>query len=243
MKSFQWAKVIVLFSCMAMPMLAQVATQPDSGGQAHAWEPGSAGQSTAGQTSATATMYPLDSFQDFSAVMIGSRAEPGDGTSHGHVYRLGNRMRMEEPGGRAYFVTDLNTGQTYGILETSCIRDDHPYIRAIPFHMAGKADATVMRAPAGKETVEGHSCQVEDITVSSPMLANPQKMRFWEAEDLEGFPIKIEFVLPGGHGPIIRYKNVVLGPQDPTLFIHPKSCQALPQEPTASPAHKKPPAQ
>jgi len=91
--------------------------------------------------------------------------------------------------------------------------------------------------------MDGHSCEIEDITVSSPVLANPQKMRFWEAEDLRGFPVKIEFVLPGGHGPIIRYKNVVLGPQDPTLFIHPKSCQSLPQGPTTSPHHKKSPGQ
>jgi hypothetical protein len=150
---------------------------------------------------------------------------------------------MEEPGRLAYFITDLNTGETYGILETGCIHDDHPYVRAIPFHLAGKADATVTRASAGKETVDGHSCQIEDVTVSSPMLPNPQKMRLWEAEDLQGFHVKIEFVLPGGHGPIIHYKNVVLGPQDPTLFFHPKSCQPLPQEPTPSPAHKKPPAQ
>jgi len=175
--------------------------------------------------------------------MIGSRAEPGEGTSLGHIYRLGKRIRMEEPGGHGYFITDLNSGETYGILEAGCIHDEHPYIRAIPFHLAGKAEVTVTRATAGKETVDGHSCQIEDITVSSPMLANPQKMRFWEAEDLQGFPIKIEFVLPSGHGPIIRYKNVVLGPQDPTLFFHPKSCQPLPQEPTAAPAHKKPPAQ
>ena len=173
--------------------------------------------------------------------MIGSRAEPGEGTTQGHVYRLGKRMRMEEPRRLGYFITDLNSGETYGILEAGCIQDDHPYIRAIPFHIAGKADATVTRTSAGKETVDGHSCQIEDVTVSSPMLANPQKMRLWEADDLQGFPIKIEFVLPGGHGPIIRYKNVVLGRQDPTLFFHPKSCQPLPQEPTASPARKQPP--
>jgi len=163
--------------------------------------------------------------------MIGSRAEPHEGTSQGHIYRSGKLMRMEEPGGRAYFITDLSTGETYGMLGDNCIRDDHPYIRAIPFYMAGMAEATVTRAPAGKETVDGHACEVEDITVSSPMLANPQKMRLWEAEDLQGFPIKIEFVLPGGHGPVIRYQNVILGRQDSTLFIHPKSCQALPQEP------------
>jgi hypothetical protein len=245
MNMVRWTNVMVLFSCMAAPMLAQVPKQPDSAGQPSAPEPGLTRQSAAGQTAAapSVTTYALDSFPDFSAVMIGSRAEPGEGTSQGHIYRLGKQMRMEEPGGRGYFITDLNTGETYGILETGCIHDDHPYVRAIPFHIADKADATVTRASAGKETVDGHSCQIEDVTVSSPMLSNPQKMRLWEAEDLQGFPVKIEFVLPGGHGPIIHYKNVVLGPQDPTLFFHPKSCQPLPQEPTASPAHKKPPAQ
>lgn len=173
--------------------------------------------------------------------MIGSRAEPGEGTSQGHIYRSGNLIRMEEPGGRVYFLTDLRTGGTYGILETGCIEDDHPYFRAIPFYVSGNASSTVTRTPAGEETVDGHSCQIEDIIVSSPMFPNPQKMRFWEAEDLQGFPIKIEFVLPGGQGPIIHYRDVVLGTQDPTLFFHPKSCQTLPHEATAPSAHKPPP--
>lgn len=221
--------MIVLFSCMAQSMLAQETNRPDSIGRTHASEPGSTGQSAAVQPGAnpSTSIYVLDSFGDFSALMIGSRAEPREGISQGHVYRSGNRMRMEEPGGLAYFITDLNTGETYGMLDDSCVHDDHPYIRAIPFYIAGKADATVTRVSAGKEKVDGHSCQIEDVTVSLPMLAEPQKMRFWKAEDLQGFPIKIEFVLGGGRGPIIRYKNVVLEPQDPTLFVHPKSCQPL----------------
>ena len=221
--------MIVLFSYMVTSMFAQEKKRPDSMGRTYASESGSTRQSAAVQTGATpsTSIYPLDSFGNFSALMIGSRAEPREGISQGHVYRSGNRMRMEEPGGLAYFITDLNTGETYGMLEDSCVHDDHPYIRAIPFHIAGKADATVTRIATGKETVDGHFCQIEDVTVSSPMLAEPQKMRFWEAEDLQGFPIKIEFVPRGGHGPIIRYKNVVLGPQDPTFFIHPQSCQSL----------------
>jgi hypothetical protein len=234
----RWTNLIVLFRCIATHMLAQVTKPPDSAGQAHASEPKSTGQSAAAPSE---KMYPLDSFRDFSAVMIGSRAEPGEGTSQGHIYRSGKRMRMEEPGGGAYFITDLNTFETYGIVDFGCIHDDHPYIRAIPFHIAGNTDATVTRTYAGNEIVEGHSCLVEDITVSSPMLANPQKMRVWEAEDLQGFPIRIEFLLPDGRGPVIRYKNVVLGPQDPTLFIHPKSCQPLLEGGLASPDHKKPP--
>jgi hypothetical protein len=244
MKLFRSTTVIVLLSCLATPALAQVAKPPDPAGQVHASEPGSAGskgQTPAGQSVAAtpAAAYPLDSFRDFSALMIGSRAEPGEGTSQSHVYRSGNQMRMEEPGGRAYFLTDLGTGETYGIVETGCVHDDRPYFRAIPFYISGMADATVTRNPAGIETVGGHSCQVEDVTVSSPMFPYPQKMRFWEAEDLEGFPIKIEFVLPRGHGPVIRYKNVVLGAQDSTLFFHPKSCQPLPEAPAAPSAPRK----
>jgi len=242
----RWAHVIVLLGCMATPMLAQVPKPPDSAGQAPAAQPAlvrqnAAEQSVAGQSAAEpSATYPLDSFPDFSAVMVGSRAEPGEGASQGHIYRSGKLLRMEEPGQSAYFITDLNTGETFGIMETACIHDDHPYIRAIPFRIAGKADATVTRASAGTETVDGHSCQIENVTLSAPQLAGPMKVKFWEAEDLQGFPIKIEFLLPGGHGPIIRYKNVVLGPQDPTLFFHPKSCQQLPQRESAPPAPKKP---
>ena len=94
---------------------------------------------------------------------------------------------------------------------------------------AARPGTSVERVVAAKDTLDGHSCQIEDITVSSPKTGGHLKMRFWEAEDLQGFPVKIEFLRPGGRDAIIRYKNVVLGPQDPTLFIHPKSCQSAPQ--------------
>jgi len=227
----RWKNALVLFLCTTTPMLAQATKPSDSAGQTHASQPGSTAHSPDVQTTAapSAAIYPLDSFREFSAIMIGSRAEPGEGTSLGHIYRSGGKLRMEEPGALAYFITDLDIGETYGILETGCMHDDHPYFRAIPFYIAGRADATLTRASAGKEIVDRHSCQVEDITLSSPTFPSPQKMRFWEAEDLQGFPIKIEFLLPGGRDPIIRYKNVVLGQQDRTLFIHPKSCQSLSQ--------------
>lgn len=172
--------------------------------------------------------YPLDAFTDFSAVMIGNRMEPGEGSDEAHIYRSGKLMRMEGPKGHGYFITDLITGETYGISAASCTYDAHPYVRASPFPAAAKPGATVTRNAAGKETVDGHSCQIENVTVASPKFANPLAMRFWEADDLQGFPIKIEFLVAGGRDPIIRYKNVVLGPQDPTLFIHPNSCQSLP---------------
>jgi len=234
--------VILLLGCFAMPALAQTAKEQHSVGKAAA-EQGPAGQSA---LASTATLNPLDSFTEFSAVMVGSRVEPGEGTSEGHIYRSGKLMRMEDPGRRGYFITDLTTGETYGMSEAGCMHDSHPFIRTFPFSLAAKPDTTVTRAATGRETVEGHSCQVEDITFSLPNFASALKMRFWEAQDLHGFPIKIEFLLPGGRNSIVHYRSVVLGAQDPTLFIHPKSCEQLSQQestPNSSPAHKKPAAE
>lgn len=136
---------------------------------------------------------------------------------------------MEDPGRRGYYITDLSTGDTYGISESGCIHDSRPFIRSFPISFASKPDATVTRVAAAKEAVEGHSCQIENVTVSSLAFSAPLKMRFWEAEDLQGFPIKIEFLLNGGRDPIVSYEGVVVGPQDPTLFIHPKVCEQLAQ--------------
>jgi hypothetical protein len=216
------ASVILLFGCGAIPMLAQMPNERDS--------VPAQGQATARQSAVapSPTTYPLDSFTEFSAIMVGSRAEPGEGASQGHIYRSGKLMRMEDPERRGYYITDLSTGQTYGMSESGCMHDARPFVRIFPFDVAAKPGATVTRAAAAKETVDGHSCQIENVAVSSPWFADPLKMRFWEAEDLQGFPIKIEFLLPGGHNALVRYKSVVLGPQDPTLFIHPESCQELP---------------
>jgi hypothetical protein len=192
------------------------------------------------------TQYPLDSFTDFSGLMVGSIMEMGEGTAEAHIYRSGNLMRVADPDGDDYFVTDLSTLETYGISSGPCMHDHHPYFRVSPF-AAARPGSTIERVVAGKEMLDGHSCQLEDITVSSPKTGSHLKMRFWEAEDLKGFPIKIEFRRSGARSSIIRYKNVVLGPQDRTLFIHPKSCQSAPQragpkKPKAPAAAMKPPA-
>jgi len=181
------------------------------------------------RTSPLKTAYPLDAITDFSAIMVGSAMEIGEGTAEGHIYRSGKLMRMEGPEGHGYFITNLTTFETYGISAGPCVHDTHPFFRAAPF-AAARPGYTVERVASGKEMLEGHSCQVEDITVSSPKPGKPLKMKFWEAEDLQGFPIRIDFERAGGKHSTVRYKNVVLGPQDPTLFIYPRSCESLQEE-------------
>jgi len=218
--------VILLICSLAMRMHAQAPAEQAPKEQAPKKEADSAGKIPG--TPPAKTQYPLDSFTDFSAVMVGSIMEMGEGSSEAHIYRSGKLMRVADPEGYGYFITDLSTLETYAFSAGPCMHDNHPYFRDSPFP-AARPGSTVERVISGKETLDGHSCQIEDITVASPKTGSRLKMRFWEAEDLQGFPIKIEFLRPGGRDAIIRYKNVVLGPQDPTLFIHPKSCQPAPQ--------------
>jgi hypothetical protein len=201
----------------------------------------------AGQTAGTPaaiTQFPLDAFPEFSAVMVGS-VIPGD-DRESHIYRSGDLMRTEGTEGRNFLITNLANLETFGVSALACMHDSNPYFRSAPFSSM-KPGYTIERAISGQETVDGHSCKIEDVTLSSPRLPRPIKLRFWEADDLQGFPVKVEFIRPSKHNPIIYYKNVVLGPQDPTLFIYPKSCRPSPgmsRKPAANaaPRAKKPTA-
>lgn len=129
-------------------------------------------------------------------------------------------MRMEANEGKTYQITDLAKQETHGIAHVACLRYHTPYVRSYPFSLSGP-DNKFERVPVGKETVDGHICQVEDVTITVPKHPEAAKIRLWEAEDLDGFPVKIETKMHR----TIQYKNVVLGPQDPTLFIFPEQCQ------------------
>lgn len=198
-----------------------------------AWAQTPQAQPPAAQTSATettpaaqmppaveASLAPWDKVQEFSAIVTGG---PVPGTEDViHIYRSGNLLRMEGREGRNYLITDLAKQETHGIAESGCLKYTNPYVRSYPFSLS-RPDNKYERAAVTKETIDGHVCQVEEVTLSSPKLHTPIKIRLWEAEDLEGFPVKIE---TAAHR-IIQFKNVALGPQDPTIFIFPSKCQVL----------------
>jgi hypothetical protein len=218
---------VLLFFCILTARVNAQATQaPASAAQAAAAAPATTG-------------YPLDQFTDFSAIMVGSVMAMDE--REGHIYRWGNLLRMQGTEGRGYFVTDLATSDTYGITMLGCIQDKHPYFRVFPF-LVDKADRKIERVAAGTETIDGHVCQIEDVTISSKELLKPMKLRFWESEDLHGFPIKVEVFTPSGGPKIIRYKDVVLGPVDPTLFTHSNKCAGLPKAPATKPSKRKAPS-
>lgn len=232
-------RVILLIGCVTAQLFGQAPKEQDSVGQTPATEQATANTDAKSQ-------YPLDAFSDFSALMTGSRMGVGDEV---HIYRAGKLMRVEGPEGHAYFLTDLQALETWAISADGCAHDArHPYFRTAPFP-AAKPGTTVERVAAGKEILDGHSCQIEEVTLSSATPgASRLKMKLWQAEDLQGFPIKIEFPAPEGRkNATIRFRNVILGPQDPTLFLRPKSCGNLPskeevKKPKGSTPTKMPPA-
>lgn len=240
----------ILIICSLTAQLSAQASKDQASTDQAPQDQASKDQASKNQASTTQTAapsakakFPLDAFQEFSAIMVGSISHGDDRESH--IYRSGKLMRNESLEGKNFIITNLTTGESFGVSATECMRDSHPYVRSIPFSMA-QPGAKVEVVAAGQETVDGHSCKMEDVTVSSSKFMKPFKMRFWEADDLQGFPVKVVFFRGFGHDPVIRYKNVVLGPQDPTLFIYPNSCEKSmgynQKTPKVTPGGKKPAA-
>jgi hypothetical protein len=170
--------------------------------------------------------YPLDKLTQFSATMVGS---PIGNIDELKIYRSGNLMRTQMLDGN-YMVNDLEGHQTFVVLPNRCLVDSRLSINTFPFS-AVHPGSKVERSPAGTETVDGHACQVEDITVT-PEHGQPLRMRLWEANDLSGFPIKIE-VQRAASPATITYKDVKIGKPDPALFVRPANCSKAPPPPKA----------
>jgi hypothetical protein len=170
------------------------------------------------------TEFPLDKFQNFSAIAHGG---PIPGTEADvHFYRAGNLVRTE---GRvavaSYYVTDLTTLHSTSVTPVSCLRMGAPNVRAFPFFIPAPGNKYEI-TPVGEDTVDGHHVHVEDLMIRRPKLLEELDYRLYEADDLEGFPIKIENVKKQAWHWTIHYRNVRLEPQDRSLFIVPEKCDS-----------------
>ena len=190
--------------------------------QVWAQEPTSSTQSA----SATATTEsPLDKFQNFSAIQNGGPL-PGMDEDR-HIYRSGTLMRMEGDAAiPEYYVTDLTKQQTRSASARGCLRTENAYKGSFPFFIS-RPGVTYERIPIGVETVDGHPCHVEDLLIHRPKGSEVPHFRLSEADDLQGFPIKIENRREHAYPWVIHYKDVRIGRQDPTLFVVPIKCQTM----------------
>jgi hypothetical protein len=190
--------------------------------QAWAQEPTSSTQPAS--TTAT-TESPLDKFQNFSAIQNGGPL-PGMDEDR-YVYRSGNLMRMQGDAAiPEYFITDLVKQQTRSASARGCLQTENAYKRSFPFFIS-RPGVTYERIPIGEEIVDGHPCHVEDLLIHRTKNAEVLRFRLSDADDLQGFPIKIENRREHAYPWVIHYKDVRIEPQDPTLFIVPEKCETM----------------
>jgi hypothetical protein len=203
------------------------------------WGPGLAqGQKPAPkETVGTAVKNPFSAVTQFSANSEGGFLEDPQ-----KIYRSGNLMRVDLTD--AYRVTNLDKREVWVVKPKSCSHYPAPdaYVH---FFLSFKEDNVESSAAKEKETVDGHSCRIETLTFHSedrPVVT----WKLWEAEDLNGFPIKLEVKRKPEEAPIaLYYKNVSLKPPDPALFKLPPRCSHAAQGPApksgASPKSATPP--
>ncbi len=158
-------------------------------------------------------------FQQFSTTMV---MQAGGQQMSMKMYRSGNLMRTDMPGG-GYSVTQIDTRTTYMVMGGRCMLMQAPP-RNNPFTTA--SDAKVERSAAGSETIDGHNCKIENVTVT-PKNGKAMSMKVWEGQDLKGFPVKIESQTE--HGPtVLLYRDVSFDKPAESLFNHPSQCMQMP---------------
>jgi hypothetical protein len=168
---------------------------------------------------------PFDRFEHFSATLSG-----GLGRDHDRkIFRSGKLMRLDFAD--HYRVTDMEEPATWGVFQDRCAKFPMPDAGTWPFFglREYQAERSVNPATPEKETVDGHVCRVEQLTlVRKKPAPSTIKMKVWEADDLQGFPIKIEVNnIQTGRQYSITYTNVSLEPPDAKLFDHPTKCDSI----------------
>jgi hypothetical protein len=164
----------------------------------------------------------LSEFKTFSANVTGGIARDHDRK----IYRSGKWMRLDFDD--SYRVNNLDTLHMWSVGANRCAEFDRPDAGSYPFtaYHDFKVERTTLEHAGVQETetIDGHVCKIEAMTLTPkddrPIVA---KIKLWKAEDLDGFPIRIE-VEEGGQTYTSTYTNVSLKPPDPNLFQHPAKC-------------------
>ncbi len=178
-------------------------------------------ETQADKPAAASAENPFQSFQQFSATLNGGIGRD----TNRKIHRSGKLMRIEFAD--HYRITDLETRKTWMVYPQKCsmfpVADPAAYPFSRKFH--------VERSPIEeKETVDGHTCKIENLTLvpDSPIPVTI-KMKLYEAEDLKGFPIRINSEnLTNRTKVTFNYSNVSLEPPDAKLFEHPAKCEGDP---------------
>ncbi|HEX3718043.1 MAG TPA: DUF4412 domain-containing protein [Verrucomicrobiae bacterium] len=85
---------------------------------------------------------------------------------------------------------------------------------------ANPADYKAETTKLGSETIDGHDCVKNNVTVTGPDGV-PHKSTVWNASDLKNFPIQIQATTETGNSMVMRFKDVKFDKPDSAQFEPP----------------------
>lgn len=166
------------------------------------------------------------SFPNFSATQV-FPARRADLTMK--IYRSGASVRVERSAAISTLYVPSNS-KVYNLTvypdnSRQCVAMKPEQAKMLPSPLELILGRIVKRTPAGSEVVDGHPSKIEDVVVAEPD-GKTVESRVWEAEDMNGIPVKIESHL---EGITLRatYRDIVMGPPDEGLFRVPDRCTAF----------------
>jgi hypothetical protein len=165
-------------------------------------------------------------FPDFSATQV---LESRKANMVMKVYRSGDSVRVKRSEALSTLYVPSNSRvyslTTYPDHSHQCVVMKPGQAKMLPSPLELLQGPNVSRTDAGTETVDGHPCKVEKVVVTR---SDGKKIesKVWEAQDLQGLPVKIESHV----GEIIlsaSYRDISVGTPERELFTLPEKCTPL----------------
>lgn len=111
---------------------------------------------------------------------------------------------------------------TYPDRSRQCVVMKPEQAKMLPSPLELLQGSDLKRTAAGTEVVDGHPCKIENVVVIRPD-GKTVESKVWEAQDLQGIPVKIESHL-GDFTLSAVYRDISLETPDQNLFTIPEKC-------------------
>lgn len=163
------------------------------------------------------------SFPDFSATQV---FESRKANISMKVYRSRESVRVERSGAFSTLYVPSSSKvynlTTYPDHSHQCVVMKPEQAKMLPSPLELLQGSDLKRTAAGTEVVEGHPCKIENVVVTRPD-GKTIESKVWEAQDLNGIPVKIESHI-GEFTLSAIYRDISTETPDQNLFTIPEKC-------------------
>jgi len=140
------------------------------------------------------------------------------------VYSSGKNFRAEPaPGVATIYLTASDTIYRVLLNGTQCIETKGIKMHSMSSPLQLLSGTKIERRSGGTEVIDGHSCHVENVTVTAAD-GTTTWFTLWESAELKGIPIRID--LHSDRGSLTTtYRDIAVGTPDVALFAPPSNCK------------------